>query len=115
MRPVLHPGTFVFCRLPARAAVPPETIGWFREAEGLSVIVPPAAATAGGLAVEFEAAWITLTAESSLSSVGLTAAVSALLAGAGIACNVVAACHHDHLFVPADRATEAMRLLEHLH
>jgi hypothetical protein len=45
---------------------------------------------------------------------GLAAAVSGALAAAGIACNVVAAVHHDHLFVPQDRAAEAMEILRAL-
>ena len=32
-------------------------------------------------------------------------------ANAGIACNVVAAVRHDHLFVPADRGAEAVAVL----
>ena len=42
---------------------------------------------------------------------GLTAAVSTALAGAAISCNVLAGFHHDHLFVPADRADEALDVL----
>ena len=57
---------------------------------------------------------IVLQVHSSLEGVGLTAAVSATLAEAGIACNVVAAFHHDHVFVPARRASDAMALLEGL-
>ncbi|MDX2193026.1 MAG: hypothetical protein NW201_06710 [Gemmatimonadales bacterium] len=33
---------------------------------------------------------------------------------AGIRCNVVAGTRHDHLFVPADRATDAMEVLRAL-
>ena len=57
---------------------------------------------------------ISLQVHSSLDGVGLTAAVSGLLAEHGIACNMVAAFHHDHLFVPADRAEEALALLQRL-
>ena len=57
---------------------------------------------------------IVLQVHSALDGVGLTAAVSTVLAEAGIACNVVAGFHHDHLFVPADRPMRAMRLLAEL-
>ena len=39
------------------------------------------------------------------------AAVTTALAAAGISVNPVSAFHHDHLFVPADRAGEAMDVL----
>lgn len=55
---------------------------------------------------------ITLQVHSDLEGVGLTAAVSTALAEAGIACNVVAAFHHDHLFVPWERREEALAVLE---
>jgi hypothetical protein len=40
--------------------------------------------------------------------------VSGALAGAGIACNVVAGYHHDHLFVPWERREEALAILQRL-
>jgi hypothetical protein len=43
--------------------------------------------------------------------VGCLAAVSAVLAEAGIPCNAVAAFHHDHLFVPREMAQRALDLL----
>jgi hypothetical protein len=52
--------------------------------------------------------------DSSLEAVGLTAAVAGALAAAGISANVVAAFHHDHVFVPADRGVEAMACLDRL-
>ncbi len=85
----------------------------FREEEGLSLIVPHEVA----LANEIEAdpyARITLRVHSALDGVGLTAAVSGALAQAGIACNMVAALRHDHAFVPADRAEEALAILKAL-
>jgi ribosomal protein S18 acetylase RimI-like enzyme len=79
----------------------------FREAEGISVIVSLRDARALGLEARGELRRITLRVSSSLEAVGLTAAVSRVLTEAGIACNVVAATQHDHLFVPAARAEEA--------
>ena len=57
---------------------------------------------------------ITLRVHSALDGVGLTAAVATALAGHGIACNMVAAFHHDHVFVPAARAEEALAILKTL-
>lgn len=84
------------------------------EAEGLTSVVAVDDARAAGAPVEFEAAWLTLTVWSSLEAVGLTAAVSTVLAEAGIACNALAGYHHDHLLVPVERADEAVRLLRSL-
>jgi hypothetical protein len=62
----------------------------------------------------FRAAWITLTVHSDLHAVGLTAAVADALAGKRISCNVVAAAHHDHLFVPVDEGAAALAALRDL-
>jgi hypothetical protein len=69
----------------------------FTEEEGLTVILSQEEADAAGLAYDLATEWITLTVHSALDGVGLTAAVSEALAGAGISCNVAAAAHHDHL------------------
>ena len=112
MRPVLNPGTFVFCALPPNAntsGVP--AIGMFREPEGTTVIVDERAAATLGLTPVFRAAWITLTVHSDLEAVGLTATVAGALAAAGISCNVAAVVYHDHLFVPAAQGPEALEAL----
>ncbi|QFT76852.1 ACT domain-containing protein [Erythrobacter sp. THAF29] len=57
---------------------------------------------------------ITLQVHSALEGVGLTAAVSTALAKDGIACNVIAGFHHDHLFVPWERREEALAILRSL-
>jgi hypothetical protein len=75
------------------------------------VILPLAEARALGLPTDLPMACITLTVQSALDGVGLTAAVSGALAEAGIPCNMVAAFHHDHVFVPEDRAGEALAIL----
>ena len=62
----------------------------------------------------FTAVWLTLDVHSSLLAVGLTAAVSTALAGAGIPANVIAGFHHDHILVPEDRADEAVSCLQRL-
>lgn len=110
-----QPGAYVFCVIPPGvdvARVP--AIGIFREDEGVTAILSDASAVALGLPVVFRAAWITLSVHSDLDAVGLTAAVAAALAAEGISCNVVAAVHHDHLFVPIDRADAAIEALDRL-
>ena len=88
-------------------------IGTFREDEGVTAIVP--AAVAEELGIEGpDFARITLMVHSDLEGVGLTAAVAGALTAAGIACNMVAAYHHDHAFVPSNRADEAIDVLREL-
>lgn len=107
---VRRPGTFTFVtgEWPGLAE---HAAAIVQEAEGPTYVVPVEAAEATGAPVEFPSAWLTLTVWSSLEAVGLTAAVSRVLADAGIACNVVAGYHHDHLLVPEHRADDAITAL----
>lgn len=114
LQPRLQPGCWAWCSLPADSVVPEQTLASFREAEGLSVVVDEALATARGWPIQFRAAWIRLDVHSALQAVGLSAAVSAALSAAGIACNVVAGVHHDHLFVPQAEAQAALAVLQRL-
>jgi hypothetical protein len=115
LKPVLQQGTYVFCSLPEPVALPaPELLGSFREAEGVTVILRQEAADRLGLPYPFVAAWLTLQVHSSLAAVGLTAAVAQALAAQRISCNVVAAYHHDHLFVDHADAARALAVLEEL-
>lgn len=100
--------TYVTGEWPALAAAALATVV---EREGRTSVVPVAAAVAAGAPVGFVGVWLTLTVWSSLEAVGLTAAVSSALADAGIACNVIAGYHHDHLIVPVERADEAVSVL----
>jgi hypothetical protein len=86
----------------------------FREEEGLTLIMPRHEAEAAGLAGAFPCRMITLNVHSSLQAVGFLATVAARLAAAGISANAVSALHHDHLFVPVERAEEAVRILKQL-
>jgi hypothetical protein len=106
MAPVLDERAWFFVQV--EGAPPADAFALIREDEGTTAIV----AGAGGEGAVF--ARITLMAHSALEGVGLTAAVSGALAGTGIACNVVAGYHHDHLFVPWDRREEALAVLRRL-
>ncbi|PNS15305.1 hypothetical protein CAC42_5476 [Sphaceloma murrayae] len=57
---------------------------------------------------------IELQVYSSLEGVGLTAAIANALTAINLPCNVVAALKHDHIYVPEDRADEAMMALHRL-
>lgn len=101
-----RPGLYTF--VTNRPDLAEEAAAMVVEEEGRTHVVPVDAARRAAIDVEFEAAWLTLTVHSALEAVGLTAAVSTALANEGIACNVLAGHHHDHLLVPAHRADDAM-------
>ncbi|TIV96455.1 MAG: ACT domain-containing protein, partial [Mesorhizobium sp.] len=67
-----------------------------------------------GLAGTFRCRMITLDIHSSLEAVGFLAAITAKLAAADMGVNPVSAFYHDHLFVPAERAEEALAILGQL-
>jgi hypothetical protein len=111
MRPRRQPGEYAFVVVPDGAALPAQALGSFREREGLSAILPLAVAEALAWPLALRAAWIVLEVHSSLQASGFTAAFASALGAAGIACNVVAAVHHDHLFVPVAQAEQALQVL----
>ena len=115
MAPSLNAGTWAWCALADDAPLEDiDPVATMREPEGRTVVVAERDAIARGWPVAFRAAWITLRVHSDLASVGLTAAFARALGDAGIPCNVIAGVHHDHLFVPADRADDALRALREL-
>jgi hypothetical protein len=115
MTPSIADGVYVYCTF-SDFRVPPgiEPICTFREAEGLTAIVSRPQADAARLPYVFPSRLITLAVHSSLDAVGFLACITDRLARAGIACNAVAAFHHDHLFVPEARAQETLDLLRAL-
>lgn len=115
MTPQLHEGEYVFCTVAHPGQINlQDVIATFREKEGTTLILSRETADRLQLPYIYIAAWITLTVHSSLEAVGLTAAVSTALAGAGISCNVVAAYYHDHIFVPVTESEKAMQALKSL-
>jgi len=116
MQPVLRPGTFVFTTIAGNRRIPDglQPMMAFREAEGLTMILGEEEARHVGLTAIFPCRLVTLEIHSSLDAVGFLAAVTAHLARLGIGVNPVAAYHHDHLFVPADRAGDALEALKAL-
>ena len=115
MTPLLNTGEYVFCTVNDIGAIPQkQVLAFFKEAEGITVVIEKSIADAHRLTYSYISSWITLTVHSSLEAVGLTAAFSNALAKEGISCNVVAAYYHDHIFVAKDDAKRAMSALEQL-
>ncbi|MCU7554579.1 ACT domain-containing protein [Alteromonas sp. ASW11-19] len=117
LMPVLDTPTYVFvtvdptdmpdCRVD-------DIKGMFREREGTTLIVQQEYADKHQLSYEGTFRCITCEVHSSLEAVGMTAAMSAVLTHEGISANVVAAYYHDHIFVPAHRADDAVAALASL-
>jgi hypothetical protein len=114
LRPELNPGRYVFTTVAEGIPLGVAPVATVVEPEGLTLVLDQEDADAAGLAYDYVAGWITLRIDSTLEEVGLTAAFATALAEAGISCNVVAGFHHDHLFVPYERAAEAIGLLEQI-
>lgn len=114
LSPERHSDVFVFHSFPLMSLAQAEAyqpVSIYQEKEGLSLVITQDTADRMALTYHSVFALITLNVHSDLNAVGLTAAVSSALAKKGISCNVVAAFHHDHLFVPKERASEAMDIL----
>ena len=116
MEPELHGETYGFACVTGVRELPVGLVVFatVAEAEGLTVIATEAVLAAAGVAFQGGWARISLTVVSDLAAVGLTAAIAGALAGVGISANVVAGYHHDHFFVQAGRATEALAVMQGL-
>ncbi len=114
MSPVLVKGEYVFCTLKNSKYgdyADARPIASFIEADGLTLVLPKETADSFGLSYDGIFRCITLGVHSSLEAVGLTAAVAGQLASHGIAANMIAAYFHDHVFVQANLAEQAIGLL----
>lgn len=116
LQPVLDPEEYVFCtvngELKNYLGLNPLAI--FVETEGLTLVLTKVQAQSLGTCTNSTFKRITLSVYSSLEAVGLTAAVASALAKEGISANVIAAYHHDHVFVPLDKVNQAIQILTKL-
>lgn len=117
MTPQMGADRYVFASVSdpgQRAALLPMALATIEEEEGLSLLLSVTVAERAGLPTAPQMARITLQVYSDLEGVGLTAAVSKALADRNIPCNMVAGYHHDHAFVPAEKADTALAVLKDL-
>jgi hypothetical protein len=103
-----RPGTFVVATVDGPVALGDGIHALLIEDEGTTVVATVDVADRHRWPYESEWAWLTLDVHSALEAVGLTAVVSGRLAERGIACNILAGRHHDHLLVPAAAADDAI-------
>jgi hypothetical protein len=112
MRPEIQQGEYVFCTVKDHYDYEDlQPLAFFREAEGITLVISLQEAEKANLAFTSIFKQITLTVHSSLDAVGLTAAVATKLATHGISANVVAAYYHDHLFVQSSKVDQALSAL----
>ena len=112
MAPELDDTIWHFCT--GREVDPSGARAVFEEAEGRSLVLPDDLAVVRGFDRSLPMARITLRVHSALDGVGLTAAVAGALAAAGIPCNMIAAYHHAHAFVPWETRAQAVETLQRL-
>lgn len=118
LAPSLDDSSYVFCPFPDKNSLPGTDkfmpLATIQEEEGITWIITQDQADRLKLAYEQTFSRITLNVYSSLTAVGLTAAVSTTLAHRGISANVVAGYYHDHIFVASADAAKALQTLQNL-
>ena len=115
LSPSLDHKEMVFCCLggfPELAELITPPFAFIKEEEGWTVILEKDMADSLVWLYEGVFCRITLDVHSSLEAVGLTAVVATELTKQNISANVVAATFHDHVFVPLERANDALVCLE---
>lgn len=113
MRPALLDGTWAYVSIPKDRPIPARLspIMTFREPEGWSLLLEQKEAISSGYPAAFLCRGISLNLHSSLYAVGFLAAISERLAKAGISINIASAYYRDYIFVPTDRAEDALQIL----
>jgi hypothetical protein len=114
MRPVLRPGRYAFCTVTDDRIAPALTdraLASFREGEGQSLVLALDDIPGKGVIALAPMAQVVLEVFSAPDGVGQTAAVAGALADHVIPCNVIAAYHQDHVFVPEAQARQALQIL----
>jgi len=116
LNPIVLEDDYVFCstNLSIAECLHLKPIATFHEQEGLTLVLTMKTALANNMVYESTFRCITLTAQSSLNAVGLTSAVANILTQHNISANVIAAYYHDHIFVPSNRAEDALSALKDL-
>ena len=111
MSPTLLAGEFVFCSFEKSEYGDHAYLEPFAaliESEGLTLVIPKRRADEHEIPYDFVFCCITLHIHSSLDAVGFTAAFATKLTEYGISANVIAGYFHDHIFVQAEVAENAM-------
>jgi hypothetical protein len=114
MSPILQDGEFAFCSFPNGRYgdyAHLEPVASALESEGLTLVIPQEKAAEFNIPYDGTYRAITLQVHSSLEAIGLTAAFATKLGEHKISANVIAGYFHDHIFVQAAMADQALRAL----
>lgn len=113
INPKLDEEEYVFCSVSLEeiAALKITPICQFREVEGITLIITKKQAEEANLEYSCVFKMIALLVHSSLEAVGFLAAITTKLAEEHISVNAVSAYYHDYLFIPKDKAEQAMHIL----
>ena len=91
-----------------------DPIATFKEKEGVTLVITQERAQGNNLQYNPVFSCISLGVHSSLTSVGLIAAISKSLSDNGIACNVFSGYFHDHIFVQKSLSTQALEVINNI-
>ncbi|KAJ5495825.1 hypothetical protein N7539_000941 [Penicillium diatomitis] len=118
MQPTLDPKTYVFITTTQALHTLPlatlQPVLLAHEVEGTTIVTTQDLAASHGFEGVFPCKRISLTIHSSLEAVGLIAAITDRLKDRRISTNVVSGYFHDHVYVPRERADDAMVVLDGL-
>tara|TARA_B100000767_G_scaffold275327_1_gene311740 strand:- start:2436 stop:2783 length:348 start_codon:yes stop_codon:yes gene_type:complete len=107
----LNSEAFVFCSVQKSLFKESDILLFFREIEGNTYVVSEKIALSKK--IYFKETWALISVETTtaLNDVGITNHISSILVKHKIPCNMIAAFHHDHLFIPYNLASDALRIL----
>jgi len=116
MEPVLHGDEYVLCSIlcDQESKISAPCVMRFQEEEGVTLILKRNDAERENISFSYPCKMITFNIKSSLFAEGFLAMIIKHLASAEISVNAVSAFHHDHIFVPTDKAEIAFKLLTEL-
>ena len=114
MQPRLDDELYIFCSLSQEDAEQyfPFCEGFYREEEGVTLILPRQAADQNDISYRTVFQKISLMVHSSFEAVGFVARITEVLSAQGISVNVISAYYHDHLYVKQADAEDAIMTLE---
>lgn len=89
-----------------------DPIGFFKEKEGNTLVISKELADKFNVEYDSVFSCISLGVNSSLDSFGLISTISRELTKNEISSNVFSGFYHDHIFVQADKAYKALKVIE---